>query len=165
LFMASRSARGRRTSQDSASHMRGPERTRRSLSQGDDTGVNLPAPGQSHESNTAEHSHASKRLGFLGEMLLSSAASVSSTSTLRGTPAQARSHSRADSANLLSRDASASPVPTSGMAASPAHHAKGHASPSKVSTISSQVTIEAHGSDNTGVTSISLPSERFDHCD
>ena len=139
--MASRSARGRRTSQES-SLMRTPERTRRSLSQGDDTprpagpgvfqSVNPSPNSGSHDANSAEHGHATKRLGFLGERLLSS--STSGSSTLRGIPGPttSRSHSRAESANLLlslSRDSTASPAP---MAASSSHHGKVHASPSKV---------------------------------
>ena len=79
-----------------------------------------------------------KRLGFLGEKLLSS--SVSATSTLRGTPTSQllpRSHSRAESANLLTlREGAASPAPSMAtISASPL--AKGHTSPSKVSTLSS----------------------------
>lgn len=119
--------------------MRTPERTRRSLSQGDDTprptGLGVfqsvnpsPSPGL-HDANGAEHGHATKRLGFLGEKLLSSSTSGSS-STIRGP--SPRSHSRAESANLLlslSRETTASPAP---MAASSTHHAKAHASPSKV---------------------------------
>lgn len=122
--------------------MRTPERTRRSLSQGDDTprpagpgvfqSVNPSPNSGSHDANSAEHGHATKRLGFLGERLLSS--STSGSSTLRGTPgpATSRSHSRAESANLLlslSRDSTASPAP---MAASSSHHGKVHASPSKL---------------------------------
>lgn len=124
--------------------MRTPERTRRSLSQGDDTprpsGLGIfqgASPSPTHDAifhNSADHGHAAKRLGFLGEKLLSSANSGSSTSTVRGTTNPihtSRSHSRAESANLLSRDVAPSPTP--GMAASSAHHAKAHASPSKVS--------------------------------
>ena len=166
--MASRSARGRRASQDSAFllSMRTPERQRRSLSQGDDTprpsGVlqgsavptttsgssssNTAPMAQSHISDNnlapsifhagTEHG-TSKRLGFLGEKLLSSSNSGLSASTLRGTPVSQllpRSHSRADSANLLglSRESTASPAPSS-MSTSPSQFAKGHTSPSKVS--------------------------------
>lgn len=144
--MASRSARGRQISHDT---MRTPERTRRSLSQGggEDTprpsasfNRDSPAPPPPHEGgattqqNAVEQSHASKRLGFLGEKLLSSN-SVTSSSNGRGTTHQilpSRSHSRADSANLLSRDAAASPAPS--VAATSTTHAKAHQSPSKVRT-------------------------------
>ena len=118
--------------------MRTPEHTRRSLSQGDD----IPRPGvfqgadasSTHDAifhNSAEHGHAAKRLGFLGDKLLASTTSGSSTSTVRGNAAQLRGHARAESANLLSREMAPSPTPP--LAAVTAHHAKGHTSPSKVS--------------------------------
>ena len=86
-------------------------------------------------------SHSNKRLGFLGEKLgerLLSSTSVSSSSTLRGaSTAQLlpRSHSRAESTNLLglSRDATASPVASVSTSSSPM--AKAHTSPSKVSIL------------------------------
>ena len=86
-------------------------------------------------------SHSNKRLGFLGERLgekLLSSTSVSSSSTLRGTstaPLLPRSHSRAESTNLLglSRDATASPVASMSSSSSPM--AKAHTSPSKVSIV------------------------------
>ncbi len=145
--MAGRSARIRRGSQDSTRMMRTPERPRRSLSQGDDTpraaGVMLgtsatPSAAQSHEISASSLFHSgaehAKRLGFLGEKLLS----TTSSSTLRGTPTSStlptsRSHSRADSANLLSRETTASPA--LGMATSSSQQGKGHTSPAKVSVV------------------------------
>ncbi|GJE96768.1 HbrB domain-containing protein [Phanerochaete sordida] len=123
--------------------MRTPERTRRSLSQGDDTprpaGLGVfhsvnPSPNSgSHDANSADHAHASKRLGFLGEKLLSSSSASSSALRAAASANASRSHSRADSANLLSlpRDATASPTPMAA-AAGHSHHSKAHASPSKL---------------------------------
>lgn len=136
--MAGRSAftRGPRTSGEGESPMRGSERQRRSLSQSDDTprqpGL-LANPASSHDTGSAtsshfhintDHSqHSSKRLGFLGEMLSSSANSGTSGSTRnQSNQIPPRSHSRADSANLL-REGAASPAPTM---------SKAHPSPSKV---------------------------------
>lgn len=95
------------------------------------TGADQPLPG--HTPN--------KRLGFLGEKLLSSNLS-SSASTLRGTPTSQllpRSHSRAESANLLGLSREGTPSPAPAMAASTSQHTKGHTSPSKVSDIVSRV--------------------------
>ncbi len=148
--MAGRSAfvRGPRTSGELDSQMRASERQRRSLSQSDDTlrppGANPPAshdPGSatsSHFHSSAEHSqHPSKRLGFLGEMLSSSNNSGTGGST-RGQPNQIppRSHSRADSANLL-RENAVSPAPTL---------SKAHPSPSKVISLHLEtfIVITAH---------------------
>ena len=143
--------------------MRTPERTRRSLSQGDDTprpsGTFQSVPSSHDAASAEQHGHQTKRLGFLGDKLLASAAAAAAgpSASLRGTPSQlsSRSHSRADSANLLPRDTpAASPAP---MAAS-ASHAKTHASPSKVRGLITHgplravaATIEACGTDDTDV--------------
>ncbi|KAI0093316.1 HbrB-like-domain-containing protein [Irpex rosettiformis] len=130
-FMAGRSAfsRGPRTSGEWERPIPRPgsERQRRSLS--DDTlrPPATPEPGSatsSHFHTSGDHSqHPSKRLGFLGEMLSSSTNSGTGGST-RGQSNQIppRSHSRADSANLL-RENAASPAPTM---------SKAHPSPSKL---------------------------------
>lgn len=96
--------------------------------------LHVGADPPSHQSN--------KRLGFLGEKLLSSSASTAASSTLRGTPTSQllpRSHSRAESANLLtlSRESTASPAPSMATTIAASPLAKGHTSPSKVSTCAS----------------------------
>ncbi|KAI0700903.1 HbrB-like-domain-containing protein [Cytidiella melzeri] len=109
--------------------MRTPERQRRSLSQ--DTprpSLNAHDIGSATSSlfhNSAEQSQPlPKRLGFLGEMLSSNNGVSASTRGLSNQiPIASRSHSRADSANLL-RESAASPVP--------AMTSKAHPSPSKI---------------------------------
>ncbi|EIW62463.1 HbrB-domain-containing protein [Trametes versicolor FP-101664 SS1] len=119
--------------------MRTPER-RRSSSQGDAT-PRAPAHTLSHspasgESPQTQGDHPTKRLGFFGDILLSSAGSISiSSSAQRSSPIPhsflpARTHSRGESA--LARDNASSPTPN--MAASAGQPAKGHTSPSKAST-------------------------------
>ncbi|OSC97085.1 hypothetical protein PYCCODRAFT_1428705 [Trametes coccinea BRFM310] len=143
--------------------MRTPER-RRSSSQGDATPrppphstlshSHSPAPSSTavdgspsaHAHGAAEHG-ATRRLGFLGEMLLpmSSAASASLGGSSAFHPQQRsspiphaflphRSHSRSDQAIITGRENTSSPTPT--MAASAAQQQKGHTSPSKLSTSS-----------------------------
>ncbi|KAJ2991273.1 hypothetical protein NUW54_g8240 [Trametes sanguinea] len=84
-----------------------------------------------------------KRLGFLGEMLLSSAGSISvGGSSFHSHPQRSspiphaflphRSHSRSDNAAAALRENTSSPTPT--MAASAAQQQKGHTSPSKPRT-------------------------------
>lgn len=146
--MAGRSARVRQTSHDLDAIMRLPEEQRRTLSHGDDTprppatttlqGNFTSSPSQDSFNTTpsilnTEHTHhTTKRLGFLGEML--SSASGSSASTVRGSSSNqipaSRSHTRADSTNLL-RESATSPTP--GVSSSSGLHLKGHPSPSKVS--------------------------------
>ncbi|KAI8975917.1 HbrB-like-domain-containing protein [Trametes punicea] len=127
--------------------MRTPER-RRSSSQGDATPrppphtlshSNSPAPAHPAEASSSTHGqdHGSKRLGFLGDILLSSAGHISvggsSSSAQRSSPIPhflpSRSHSRPDSA--LARDNASSPTPA--MASAP-QQPKGHTSPSKTSS-------------------------------
>ncbi|KAJ8463330.1 hypothetical protein ONZ51_g10330 [Trametes cubensis] len=127
--------------------MRTPER-RRSSSQGDATPRAPPhslSPdnNNTHNSNSSQQTntipggdHPSKRLGFLGDILLSSAGSISvASSAQRSSPIPhsllpTRSHSRGDSA--LARDNASSPTPT--MATSAGQPSKGHVSPSKASS-------------------------------
>ncbi|KAI0769576.1 HbrB-like-domain-containing protein [Trametes elegans] len=135
-------------SQSQSDMMRTPER-RRSSSQGDAT-PRAPSHSLAHSPATADSpqtqasgsgthltaEHPSKRLGFLGDILLSSAGSISiSSSAQRSSPIPhsllpARSHSRADPA--LARDNTSSPTPT--MANTAGQPAKGHTSPSKASS-------------------------------
>ncbi|KAI0644372.1 hypothetical protein C8Q79DRAFT_927548 [Trametes meyenii] len=120
-------------------HMRTPDR-RRSSSQGDATPrapahalaqADSPQPQTQTQASASEH--PSKRLGFLGDILLSSAGSIAtSASTQRASPIPhgllpARTHSRGDSG--YNRDNASSPIPP--MASSAGQPAKGHTSPSK----------------------------------
>ncbi|KAI0373563.1 HbrB-domain-containing protein [Pilatotrama ljubarskyi] len=121
--------------------MRTPAR-RRSSSQGDAT-PRAPAHALSTSHSPAPHDgsssteHPSKRLGgFLGDILLSSAGSISvASSAHRSSPIPhsllpTRTHSRGDSA--LARDNPSSPTPT--MATATGQPSKGHTSPSKASS-------------------------------
>lgn len=148
-LMAGRSAQVRRGSQDASYLLRTPEPGRRSLSQ-DDTprppgvlqgaspGHNVNAVNDSGNPTTSQNppeQHPTKRLGFLGEKLLSANSGTSSSSArtpIATTLLPTRSHSRAESAlPFISRELSSSPTP--GMSASSNQTAKGHSSPSKVS--------------------------------
>ncbi|KAI9059108.1 hypothetical protein FKP32DRAFT_1688231 [Trametes sanguinea] len=139
--------------------MRTPER-RRSSSQGDATPRPPPHTTLSHSHSPAPSSSAvdgspsthagaehggggTKRLGFLGEMLLSSAGSISvGGSSFHSHPQRSspiphaflphRSHSRSDNPAAALRENTSSPTPT--MAASAAQQQKGHTSPSKASS-------------------------------
>jgi hypothetical protein len=137
--MSGRSAftRAPRTSGDwDSSSARAPERQRRSLSQ--DTHRQLlpisshtPDAATASTSATSPHSntnadtnqHLPKRLGFLGDMLSNSSTAAATRNQQSNQIPPGRSHSRADSANLL-RETTASPAPTI--------TAKAHPSPSKV---------------------------------
>ncbi|KAI0633910.1 HbrB-like-domain-containing protein [Trametes polyzona] len=124
--------RGRKT-------MRTPDvQRRRWSSQGDAT----PRPADGHTAHpeptttTTTATTSTRRLGFLGDILLPSAGNISlpspAASVQRSSPIPhaflpSRSHSRGDSA--LARDNAASPSPA--MASSSGQPAKGHTSPSK----------------------------------
>ncbi|KAI0790700.1 HbrB-like-domain-containing protein [Abortiporus biennis] len=119
--------------------MRTPERGgQRSLSHGDDTprpagALQGASPTTTIDTGSPPNNlstlpdHPPKRLGFLGEKLLSSGSSIAPQLL------PTRSHSRAESAlPFISRDVTASPTP--GMIPSTStQQSKGHTSPSKVS--------------------------------
>ncbi|KAI0325111.1 HbrB-domain-containing protein [Cubamyces sp. BRFM 1775] len=125
----------RRSSSQGDATPRGPAQYSNSLTPDNTNNANANSTNTGQQPNTTSD-HPSKRLGFLGDILLSSAGSISvPSSAQRSSPIPhsllpTRSHSRGDSA--LARDNASSPTPT--MATSTGQPSKGHVSPSKASS-------------------------------